>query len=104
MVGPANRNDDLLLADTLDGLAARRPPRLALVQHLCLTSAATMPARGMRRRGQEVHNRSRSEEARGHRSELNRARRRVVGKAHAWLNRIRRLLVRWERKMATHAA
>src|SRR3954471_15508414 len=34
VVGPANRNGHLLLADTLDGLVARRPPRSALVQHL----------------------------------------------------------------------
>src|SRR5215211_3961561 len=35
-LGPANRNDHLLLAETLDGLVARRPSRAALVQHLCL--------------------------------------------------------------------
>jgi hypothetical protein len=28
----------------------------------------------------------------------------VVERTHAWLNRSRRLLVRWERKVANHAA
>ena len=36
VAGPASRNDHLLLADTLNGLVARRPPPSALVQHLCL--------------------------------------------------------------------
>ncbi|MEM9998978.1 MAG: transposase, partial [Bacteroidota bacterium] len=33
-----------------------------------------------------------------------RARRWVVEAAHSWLNRFRRLLVRWEKKVINHAA
>src|SRR5215218_588509 len=106
VVGPANRNDHLLLADTLDGLVARRPPRSALVQHLCLDLG--YDDAGSRheaaRRGYVAHIRGRSEEARGRQSGRKRARRWVVERTHAWLNRSRRLLVRWERKLANHAA
>lgn len=35
-VGPANRNDHLLLSATLDGLIVPRPAPARLVQHLCL--------------------------------------------------------------------
>src|SRR5215218_5524644 len=106
VVGPANRNDHLLLADTLDGLVVRRPSRPALVQHLCLDLG--YDDAGSRheaaRRGYVAHIRGRSEEARGRRSGRKRARRWVVERTHAWLNRSRRLLVRWERKLANHAA
>jgi putative transposase len=106
VVGPANRNDHLLLADTLDGLVVRRPSRPALVQHLCLDLG--YDDAGSRheaaRRGYVAHIRGRSEEARGRQSGRKRARRWVVERTHAWLNRSRRLLVRWERKLANHAA
>ena len=106
VVGPANRNDHLLLTETLDGLVVRRPPRSAPVQHLCLDLGHDDA--GSRheaaRRGYVVHIRGRSEEARTRRSGRKRARRWVVERTHAWLNRSRRLLVRWERKVANHAA
>ena len=52
----------------------------------------------------EPNQRGRREEARARRSGRKRARRWVVERTHAWLNRCRRLLVRWERKVANHAA
>jgi putative transposase len=106
VVGPANRNDHLLLADTLDGLVARRPSRSALVQHLCLDLGYDDAGSRQEaaRRGYVVHIRGRSEEARGRRNGRKRARRWVVERTHAWLNRSRRLLVRWERKVANHGA
>jgi putative transposase len=108
VVGPANRNDHLLLAETLDGLVVRRPPqRPALVQHLCLDLG--YDDAGSRheaaRRGYVAHIRGRGDEAReARRGGRKRARRWVVERTHAWLNRCRRLLVRWERKVANHAA
>jgi putative transposase len=106
-VGPANRNDHLLLAETLDGLVARRPSRSALVQHLCLDlgydDAGSRQA--ATRRGYVAHIRGPGEEVRPRRRHARkRARRWVVERTHAWLNRCRRLLVRWERKVANHAA
>jgi putative transposase len=85
---------------------ARRPPRSALVQHLCLDLG--YDDEGSRheaaRRGYVVHIRGRREEVQERRRGRKRARRWVVERTHAWLNRSRRLLVRWERKVANYAA
>jgi putative transposase len=106
VVGPANRNDHQLLAETLDSLVARRPARTAMVQHLCLDLG--YDDAGSRheatRRGYRVHIGGWREEAGKRKSKRKRARRWVVERTHAWLNRCRRLLVRWERKVANHAA
>ncbi len=106
-VGPANRNDHLLLAETLDGVVVRRPSRSALVQHLCLDLG--YDDAGSRReaavRGYVAHIRGQGGEVRQRRRHARkRSRRWVVERTHAWLNRCRRLLVRWERKVANHAA
>jgi transposase len=47
----------------------------------------------------------RGEEAKAIREEAGfRARRRVVGRTHGWMNRFRRILVRWERLSETFMA
>jgi hypothetical protein len=38
------------------------------------------------------------------RNRKRRARRRVVERAHAWMNQFRLLLIRWERKVANYLA
>jgi putative transposase len=103
VVEPANRNDHLLLADTLDDFVARRPGCSALVQHLCLDLGYDNAdsRKEPDRRGYVVHIHGRRDEARECRSGRKQARRWVVERTHAWLNRSRRLLVRWERKMAS---
>ena len=105
-VGPANRNDHLLLAETLDGLVARRPSRAALVQHLCLDLG--YDDAGSRheaaQRGYVSHIRSGSRTLHNGQHSRKQARRWVVERTHAWLNRFRRLLVRWERKVANYEA
>src|ERR687897_318746 len=79
---------------------------LAIVHHLCLDLG--YDDAGSRheatRRGYVVHIRGWREEVRKRTSKRKRARRWVVERTHAWLNRCRRLLVRWERKVANHAA
>jgi putative transposase len=106
VVGPANRNDHRLLAETLDSLVARRPARTAMAQHLCLDLG--YDDAGSRheaaRRGYVVHIRGWREEVRKRTSKRKRAHRWVVERTHAWLNRCRRLLIRWERKVDNHAA
>lgn len=105
-LGPANRNDHLLLAETLDGLVARRPSRAALVQHLCLDLG--YDDAGSRReaaqRGYVSHIRSGSRKLHQEQHSRKKARRWVVERTHAWLNRFRRLLIRWERKIANYEA
>lgn len=52
-----------------------------------------------------AHIRSRGEEAKALRRDAQfKARRWVVERAHSWLNRFRRLLVRWEKRADTYMA
>lgn len=54
--------------------------------------------------GLTLHLRTRGEEAHAKRHAGARARRRVVERAHSWLNRFRRILVRWEKKPGNYLA
>ena len=55
--------------------------------------------------GFTAHIRSRGEEARAIRQEAGfRARRWVVERTHSWMNRFRRILVRWEKLAGTYLA
>ena len=55
--------------------------------------------------GFTAHIRSRGEEARQLKREAGeRARRWVVERVHSWMNRFRRLLVRWEKRAQTYLA
>ena len=47
---------------------------------------------------------ARGEEARAKRHAGAKARRWVVGRTHSWLNRFRRILVRWEKKPGNYLA
>jgi putative transposase len=71
------------------------------VQHLCLDLGYDDAGsrREAAKRGYVVHIRGSTAEARRKRS-----RRWVVERAHAWLNRFRRLLIRWERKVSNYEA
>lgn len=105
-VAGANRNDHLLLAESLARVVVRRPrPTRRRPQGLCLdkgydyASTRTVARRlrltlHLRTRGQEVQACRRGRKAR----------RWVVERTHAWLNRFRRLLVRWEKKAVNYEA
>jgi putative transposase len=102
----ANRHDMKLLVATLDGLVVARPADDER-QHLCLDAgydyaASRADAAG---RGYEAHIRGRAEEQALKMQEPGwRARRWVVERTHSWLNRSRRLLVRWEKKAENYLA
>ena len=107
-VAGANRNDMKLLAVTLDGGVIARPaPTPEDPQHLCLDAGydcATCRTEA-EARGYVPHIRSRSDErAEKERTPGFRARRWVVERTHAWLDRSRRLLVRWEKKAENYLA
>jgi putative transposase len=104
----ANRHDKVLLAATLDGLVVARPePSDQARQHLSLdrgydydTSREEAASRGY-----EVHvPLPRGQEHRRPCAEGSRPRRWVVERTHSWLNRSRRLLVRWEKKAENYRA
>ena len=105
-VAGANRNDHLLLEETLTGIVVRRPkPTRTRPQGLCLDKgydhASTREIAARLRL--TLHPCTRGEETKAKRRGV-KARRWVVERAHSWLNRFRRLLVRWEKKASNHEA
>lgn len=106
-VGPANRHDVKLLAATLDGVVVERPEvSQEEKQHLCLDKAyAGDPAQEVgQERGYEVHvpDKANAKKKRKRTGGRRKPRRWVVEVTHSWLNRFRRLLVRWEKKAANY--
>jgi putative transposase len=102
----ANRHDMKLLAATLDGLIVARPePNADAKPHLTMDLGYDYQACRIEAasRGYEVHIPSRGQERREH-GEGSRPRRWVVERTHSWLNRSRRLLVRWEKKAENYLA
>jgi putative transposase len=105
-IGGANTHDQKLLFETLDGVPLRRPPRSGRPQHICLDKGYDSGAIRTRltRRGYRVHLKSRGQERSEKRTRGKRARRWVVERIASWLNRYRRILVRWEKKVANYQA
>jgi transposase len=107
-VAGANRHDMKLTAATLAGIVVKRPrPTCEAPQGLCLDKGydynevrAVVAAFGF-----TAHIRARGEEAQAIKREAGfRARRWVVERVHSWLNRFRRILVRWEKRADTYIA
>jgi putative transposase len=107
-VAGANRHDMKLVAATRAGLAIARPaPTAGAPQHLCLDAGYDYDAvrAEVAARGYIAHSRSRGEAAPAQRQHPGgKARRWVVARAHGWLNRARRLWVRWEKKLDNYRA
>jgi putative transposase len=101
-IAGANRHDMKLVRATLEQIVVTRPaPTTEQPQGLCLDKGydydevrATVAEFGF-----TAHIRCRGEEAQALKREAGaRARRWVVERAHSWLNRCRRLLIRWDKK------
>lgn len=109
-VTAANVHDMKAAAGTLERLVVHRPAVTAHAsEHLCLDKGYDFPEmhRLLKRRHYEAHIRERGEDAAAAAREASRrhpARRWVVERDHAWLNRFRRLLVRWEKKVVNYEA
>jgi putative transposase len=109
VVAGANVHDLKLVAPTLDAIILARPaPTAEQPQHLCLDAGYDydLPRFAAAQRGYLPHIRPRGEERAhaGSPDPLKRPRRWVVERLHSWLNRSRRLLVRWEKLARTYAA
>ena len=101
----ANRHDIKVLAATLEDVVDRPEPSAAAPQHLSLDKA--YDAQTIRELALELgytaHIKARGEEiAEKQAIPGYRARRWVVERTHSWLNRFRRLLIRWEKKAANY--
>ena len=102
----ANTHDVKLLEDTLDHIVVLRPePDEEHPQNLCLDAGYTGSGEKVQSRGYTPHIRPRGEEKKElKRNPDFRARRWVVEVTHAFFNRFRKLLVRYEKKAANYLA
>ena len=107
-VAGANRPDMKLLETTLENMAIEQPmPTPDEPQHLCLDAGYDYKTvrQTLDEWGYTAHIRSRHQEA-SERAAIPgyRARRWVVERSHSWMNRFRRLLIRWEKKSENYLA
>ena len=108
VVAGANRNDFKLARDTFESIVIDRPrPTRLEPQGLCLDKGYDYDE--VRELAAEfrftAHIRCRGEEARAIKKTAGfRARRWVVERSHSWMNRFRRILVRWEKRADTYVA
>lgn len=108
VIDGANTHDVKLFLDTLLSVPIDWPDATAEhPQHLCLDAAydAACVERQIYQWELIPHIRSRGEERKAKRKNpAKKARRWVVERLHSWLNRYRRLLVRWEKKLENFQA
>ena len=108
VVEGANRHDMKLVRATIEGIVVARPaPTEERPQGMCLDKGYDYEEvrEVLREFGFTAHIRARGEEAKALQREAGfRARRWVVERAHSWMNRFRRLLVRWDKKPANYLA
>ena len=102
----ANRHDVKLLPSTLGSFAVERPkPTPEHPQNLCMDAAYSGSEQIAQAMGYIVHIRSRRQEDQEKQTNpAFRSRRWVVEAAHSFLNRFRKLLVRFEKKAANYLA
>jgi putative transposase len=102
-------HDKWLVEPTLKSFAVRhpRPKKGGRRQHFCGDKGydyADVHALVLRF-GYTLHIKSRGDEERERRANPRyRARRWVVERSHSWMNRFRRLLIRWEKQVANYEA
>jgi putative transposase len=108
VVTAANTHDKTVALETLDRIMVERPEKLIYrLHHLCLDKGydyADVIA-GVLARDYILHMKKRGQEAKvidGAKKKP--ARRWVVERTHSWMNRFRRLLVRWEKKVENYEA
>ncbi len=107
-VAGANRHDMKLVRSTIESIVVKRPePTAEHPQSMCLDKGYDFQEVRdiLAEFGFTAHIRARGEEAQALKREAGfRARRWVVERTHSWLNRFRRILVRWEKKPENYIA
>lgn len=108
VVSGANTNDKTVALETLDAIVVKRPEKLIYrIHHLCLDKGydyADVIA-GVLARDYILHLKRRGQDDKAvDGAKRYPARRWVVERTHSWMNRFRRLLIRWEKKTAHYEA
>ena len=106
-VSGANTHDIKLLQSTFDSVPIHRPQPTTRHQHVCLDKAYDSKdvRKFLKRRHYKSHVKSRGKEAKQKKKNPRfKARRWVVERTHSWINRFRRLLIRWEKKSQNYLA
>jgi putative transposase len=102
----ANRHDKKVAEATLESIPVDRPePTEERPQGMCLDKGYDYDdTRGLVQEfGFTAHVRARGEEAKALKREAGfKARRWVVERTHSWMNRFRRVLIRWEKKVVNY--
>jgi transposase len=102
VVEGANRNDFKMMKETLESIPVKRPkPTRKKSQGLCLDKGYDYDeVRDLAKEfGYTAHIRTRGEEAQTLKRQAGfKARRWVVERTHSWMNRFRRILIRWDKK------
>jgi putative transposase len=102
----ANRHDKKVAEATLESIPVERPePTPESPQGMCLDKGYDYDdTRALVREfGFTAHVRARGEEAKALKREAGfKARRWVVERTHSWMNRFRRVLIRWEKKVENY--
>ena len=101
-VDGANTHDMRLVEETLKSIPIERPDPNDVEQNLCMDKGYDYDdvRQTIDQYGYTAHIKSRGDEEQ-ERKQLStyRARRWVVERTHSWMNRFRRLLIRWEKKV-----
>jgi len=108
VVAGDNRPYMNLVNDTVDSLIVKRPrPTKTRPQGMCLDKGYDYAEvrDTLKEFGFTAHIRARGEEARALKRQAGfRARRWVVERAHSWMNRFRRILIRWDKQVENYLA
>jgi transposase len=107
-VAGANRNDFKMARETLVSIPVARPePTPDRPQGMCLDKGYDFDEvrELLAEFGFTAHIRARGEEAKALKQEAGfRARRWVVERTHSWMNRFRRVLIRWDKNVHNYLA
>jgi putative transposase len=104
----ANRNDFKMARETIESIPIERPePAPNMPQGMCLDKGYDYDeVRDLLTEfGFTAHIRARNEEAKALKQAAgSKARRWVVERTHSWMNRFRRVLIRWDKKVRNYLA
>lgn len=106
-VSGANTHDSRLVKETIESMPVSPPDKDVVRQNMCMDKGydSAEIREVLEELGYVPHVLSRGEERKKIRKSLRyRARRWVCERTHSWMNRFRRILIRWEKKAVNYEA